>query len=124
MIKMNQYIYHIDDLQQMNDTNIGQYLEDNLFVLNHMDDNHMLLEFIIIIHFFIFSSKTYEYILCYYVLIYVKIPNIHFHNVNNSVRQQLVDNNKNLLLDHMTIVMNQLNDNYNILSDIKSSIQI
>jgi hypothetical protein len=28
----------------MNDKNIRLYLEDNLFVVNHMDDNHKLIE--------------------------------------------------------------------------------
>jgi hypothetical protein len=39
---MNQYIYHIDDLLYMNDMNIVLYLVNNLFVLNHVDDNHKL----------------------------------------------------------------------------------
>jgi hypothetical protein len=60
--------------------------------------------------------STYEYNQYYYVWIYEKKPNIHFHNVNNSIHQQLVDNSKNLFLDHMKFAMNQSDDNYNILN--------
>jgi hypothetical protein len=119
---MHQCIYYIDDLLKKNDKNIHQYLEGNLFVWNHKDDNHKLFEGISILIILFFSEITYEYNQYYYVLICEKIPNIHFHNVNNSIHQQLVDNNKNLLLDHMMFVMNQLNDNYNILHHLQNKI--
>jgi hypothetical protein len=104
----------------MDDKNIRRYLEDNLFVLNHMDDNHTLKNYIELKLIIILFRMTYEYIQYYCVSIYEKIPNIHFHNVNNLIHQQLVDNNKNWSLNHMIIVMNQLNDNYNILSNMKN----
>jgi hypothetical protein len=44
MLNLNQYIYRIDDRWYTNDKNIHQYLEGNLFVSNHTDDNHKLIE--------------------------------------------------------------------------------
>jgi hypothetical protein len=53
----------------MNDKNIHQYLEDNLFVLNHMDDNHKLFEFINKINydyysFFLNNLRVQPVLLC------------------------------------------------------------
>jgi len=125
MLEMNQYIYHIVDLLQMNDMCIRLYLANNLFVLNHTDDNHKLW----ISETTINRSKnekrnSYEYNPYYYVLIYEKIPSIHFHNVNNWYRRQLVDNNKNSSLDHRIIAKNLLGDNYNILVFREKNIQL
>jgi hypothetical protein len=50
----------------MNDKNIDRYLEDNLFVSNHMDDNHMLLEFINkinVIFFILYNLRVHPVLL-------------------------------------------------------------
>lgn len=84
---MNQYIYHIDGLLQMDGTNIVQYLVSNLSLENHMGDNHMLKSILFNKDMFIFyPESSYECSQCYYVLIYEKKPNIHCHNVNNLIR--------------------------------------
>jgi hypothetical protein len=66
MLKMNPCIYHIDDLWQMDDKNIRRYLEDNLFVLNHTDDNHTLRKFIIEINNYSVSNdlRVHPVLLC------------------------------------------------------------
>ncbi len=64
----------------------------------------------------------YECNQCYYELIYEKKPNIHFRNMYNLNHWQLDDNDKHLFSDHRQIVMNQLDDNYNILQALTYSI--
>ena len=98
MLTLNPHIYRIDDLLYRNGKYIHLYLADSLFEWNRTDDNHMLKKWsrenesclIVLIEERIYACNQY-----YYVTIYEKIPSIHFHNVNNLIHPQLVDNDKN-----------------------------